>query len=107
MEPMRPPNVTRCKSCGAEIFFAQSKGKYIPLDVEPVPCLDANEDLPKTETLFTMGGISFPAVTGDAIPDYCDTWFYGYRSHFATCPNAKQHKKPRPEIQAEGQEKLF
>lgn len=101
------PDIKTCKSCGARIFFAYSGGKYKPLDAEAVPCIDATEELSKTETLFTMGGVPFPAVTGDAIPDYVDNFFYGYRSHFATCPAAREHKKKRQEIQTEGQQSLW
>lgn len=90
---LKPPNITRCKSCGAEIFFAQSGKKYIPLNAEPVAYIDASDELPKTETLFTMGGTPFPAVTGDDISDYVDSWRYGYRTHFATCPAAREHRK--------------
>lgn len=92
---MRPPNIRKCKSCGAEIFFSQRGKKYIPLNVEPVPYIDPTDELPRTETLFTMGGTPFPAVTGDDIPDYVEDWRYGYRTHFATCPAARGHRKRR------------
>ena len=105
---LKPPNITNCRSCGAEIFFAKSGGKYKPLDDEPVAYIDPTEDLPKTETLFTMGGVPFPAVTGDDIPDYVDRWYYGYRNHFVTCPAAKQHRKPRQApIEAEEQRSIW
>lgn len=92
---LKPPNITKCKSCGAEIFFAMRGKKYIPLNTEPVPYIDPTEELAKTETLFTMGGTPFPAVTGNDIPDYIDAWRCGYRTHFATCPAAREHRKRR------------
>ena len=104
---MRPPNITRCRSCGAEIFFGQSGRKYIPLDVTPVPYIDPTDELPRTETLFTMGGTPFPAVTGDDIPDYVDTWYTGYRSHFATCPAAREHRKKKQPGQTAGQRSMW
>ena len=102
-----PLTIKNCKSCGARIFFAYSGGKYKPLDADPVPCIDATEELPRTETLFTKGGVPFPAVTGDAIPDYVDNFFFGYRSHFATCPAAREHRKKRQTVEAEGQQSLW
>ena len=102
------PTVTNCRSCGAKIFFAYSGGKSKPLDVEPVPCIDATDELPRTETLFTQGGVSFPAVTGDDIPDYVEDFFFGYRSHFATCPAAREfRKKKQQNIETAGQASLF
>ena len=105
---LRPPKVTKCKSCGAEIFFGQQGTKYIPLDAEPVAYIDPTDELPKTETLFTMGGTPFPAVTGDDIPDYVDTFRWAYRNHFVTCPAAREHRKPKAKrIESDGQETLF
>lgn len=103
---LKPPNITKCKSCGAEIFFSRHAGKYIPLDVQPVPYIDATEELPRSETLFTMGGTPFPAVTGDDIPDYVDNWRYAYRNHFVTCPAARDHRR-RQGGQTRGQRSMW
>jgi len=55
-----------CRSCGASIFwFRTSKDKAMPVDAETVGADDATLDLSK------------------------------HRSHFATCPNAAKHRKPR------------
>jgi hypothetical protein len=67
-----------CKSCGAEIIWATTgKGNAIPLDAKPehrfviVPLMGHPENL-RAEYIKT------------------------YISHFATCPQAEQHrKKPR------------
>lgn len=104
---LKPPNITKCKSCGAEIFFGQSGKKFIPLNTEPVPYIDPAEGMTKTETLFTMGGTPFPAVTGDDIPDYVEDWRYGYRSHFATCPAAREHRKPQRAATDDRQQSLW
>lgn len=101
------PKITNCKSCGARIFFAYSGGKYKPLDAEPVPCIDANDQIRATETLFTKGGVPFPAVTGDDIPDLADEFFYGYRSHFATCPEAREFRRKKRLESMAGQTSMF
>jgi len=55
--------MANCKSCGAEIEWLKTKnGKSMPVDAEPI----------MIET------------TGAPIQ--------GYKSHFATCPNANQHR---------------
>ena len=61
-----------CKSCGAQIrWVTMTSGKKMPLDMPPqmVVC-----------------------VTGD-----CGFITDGYTSHFATCPQADQHRKPKEE----------
>lgn len=67
-----------CKSCGAPILWRVTEGgKSIPLDVEPSD--DGNL------VLFGTGAHPLPKLwTGDR-----------YKSHFATCPNADQHRKAR------------
>jgi hypothetical protein len=72
-------NVTaRCSSCGAAIVWAfMSSGKRMPLDAKP-------------QKLITL--IPNPAVLADApVGHVVDC----YTSHFVTCPNAAQHRKPR------------
>ncbi len=55
----------QCRSCGAEIEWLRTKeGKNTPVDAKPVFIETRN---------------------GDPIE--------GYRSHFATCPNADQHRR--------------
>lgn len=66
--------MSNCRSCHAEIIWAKTEsGKAMPLDAKPekrfilFPGPDGNED---------------EAVAVDT-----------YVSHFATCPNANQHRK--------------
>jgi hypothetical protein len=66
-----------CRSCGAPIFYATTPdGRKMPLDAQPQkrfvtrPSRDVRDeiDCKLVET---------------------------YTTHFATCPNAAQHRKPR------------
>jgi len=87
-----------CKSCGAEIIWALSSvsGKRMPLDVA----------VPRTSRpsgLFALLEGPFSPIAVSA------GWFYAgtkplldtmptlRQSHFASCPNADQHRKPRTE----------
>lgn len=59
----------KCKSCGAEIEWIKTdKGKNAPIDAKPIKVWSQ-----------TRGG----------------AWMLidGHVSHFATCPNANQHRK--------------
>jgi len=68
-----------CKSCRAPIKWIQmaKSGKKNPLDVQPTP--DGN---------VAIGGDGLGYIVNDMNrkPPL-------YKSHFATCPNAQQHKK--------------
>jgi len=60
-----------CKSCQAEIEWAlTTNGKKVPLDPEPITVAVTQDD----------GSVM--VVTGR-------------QAHFATCPNASKHRKPR------------
>jgi hypothetical protein len=68
---------SRCRSCNAPIEWAHTaKGHRIPLDVVagPAPNLIVDEH-----------GVAHYAATGGT-----------HTSHFATCPDATQHRQPRP-----------
>jgi hypothetical protein len=69
-----------CKSCGAEIIWAVTEnGKRMPLDAQPInrpSCFVLNDREDPPVAVVAKG----PSV---------------YVSHFATCPNADQHRKPR------------
>lgn len=69
-----------CKSCGAKIFWRVTKnGKPIPLDAEPSGIGNLIEDghAARHPELFDLPLGDRPL----------------YTSHFATCPNAKEHRK--------------
>lgn len=62
----------KCKSCGAEIHFLETKtGSLMPVDAKPARVL---------------------------VEQQGETWYGvedGYTSHFATCPNAAKHRRPK------------
>ena len=62
------PVYSKCRSCGAEIFFkVTKKGKAVPLDK-------------KAEMRYIIQGNEAVLVST-------------YVTHFVTCPNAAQHRK--------------
>jgi len=64
--------MAQCKSCGAEIVWGQTdKGKAIPLDAAP------------EQRFICVAYPSFDVLR--LVPTY--------QTHFATCPNAKEHRK--------------
>lgn len=75
--------MSTCKSCGASIVWALSTGgKRIPIDVEP--SRDGNvrltfDDGASTERIARV-------VQKGSLPDL-------HTSHFATCPQAAQHRR--------------
>ena len=71
---------TTCKSCGKRIFWARTeKNTMMPVDAEPAD--DGN--------VMLHEGIAFIVRSGDLFAD----GELKYKSHFATCPNAKQHRR--------------
>ena len=66
----------RCKSCGGPIEWAVTiKGRRMPLD--PSPVLGGN---------VLLDGNRATVVAPDESR-------LGYVSHFATCPNAREHRR--------------
>lgn len=62
------PFETRCRSCEALIvWFKTASGKRMPVDAETTQPIDAEHQLDLSR----------------------------HRSHFATCPNSAQHRRPR------------
>lgn len=70
----------KCRSCGAAIIWAKTEaGKSAPFDAEPAP--DGNVILERTGTAFV-------------VPEEERSKFSNlHKNHFATCPNAKTHRK--------------
>jgi hypothetical protein len=80
--------VTPCRSCKAPIIWAKTNsGKNIPLDAEP--CTDGN--------ICIKDGLA--VVVSDKQGGVWPLPFY--KSHFATCPNAKQHRRPKESTDAQ------
>lgn len=78
--------MANCRSCGAAIVFVESKaGKHIPCDPEVVTA----DECDVGDKLVTEYG-EVIRVTGNRDDDF---GLYGRISHFATCPNASEHRR--------------
>ncbi len=80
-------NVTACRSCGAEIFWAITKtSKRMPIDA--VPTRDGNVEI-------LRNGDATPWAIVHAEPaGMFDAWAErAHTSHFATCPEADSWRK--------------
>jgi hypothetical protein len=73
-----------CKSCGAPLVWIKTvAGKTMPCDAEMV-----------TYTEAESGGISIVTPDGSVVKgNIGEGNKKGYISHFATCPNAAQHRR--------------
>ncbi len=80
-----------CRTCGAPMEWAiTARGKPIPLDPEPVE----NGNIEKTgEFALTRFGDEAPVVryVDDEQPDLFEQ--DRFVTHFATCPDAREHRK--------------
>lgn len=66
----------RCRSCNAPIIWAATRGgRRIPLDAKP--------------TKRAVFAVDDPSASRTV--DVVDA----YTTHFETCPNASQHRRPR------------
>lgn len=76
--------MSNCRSCNAEIVWAinESTGKPSPFDAAPDP--------------KGRWAVHEDPEGGDHLVAYHDPDArVRYVSHFATCPNAQQHRRPR------------
>lgn len=73
--------IAACNSCGAQILWVvTANGKQMPVDAEPV--------VKTPHGLMTLSPVEGrTAHRADAVRGHL------YRSHFATCPNAKEHRR--------------
>lgn len=67
--------VSKCRSCGAEVFWARNRttGRTAPIDIEETP--DGNI------VVFEDGTYAVVVNSGNRI------------NHFVTCPNREEHRK--------------
>lgn len=82
-----------CSSCRAPIRWAvhETTGRRMPLDPSPV----ADGNVVVVEWRETSGVFALPVIgVGAKALDRAVTR-YRYTSHFATCPNAKRHRRDR------------
>lgn len=72
-----------CSSCGARIFWAHTiAGKAMPIDADPVDTGNVLID-PDGKAIVLGKPQHTPNLLGEN----------RYTSHFATCPDANQHRK--------------
>lgn len=75
-----------CRSCRAPILWVGTeRGKAMPLDAEPYQ----GDDPRGLFVIRTAGG----KVIGVAVPPDAFPGEPLYRSHFATCPDAAEHRR--------------
>lgn len=79
----------RCRSCGAAIGWTMTeRGKRMPVDIDPRPAVQGFRVLegPEYGDGQTPVAQFVPqAAGGERL----------YQSHFATCPQGAQHRRPR------------
>lgn len=88
--------MSKCKSCGAEIIWIKTAGgKRMPCDAKPIsyrpltPFPDV-EELCGNGPVMTLVRLDGRIARGTFDPA---SDRIGYTSHFATCPNASQHRR--------------
>lgn len=82
--------MNKCKSCGAPIIWIKTfSGKAMPVDAGGI---DFFADPEGKELFVTDGGA---VVHGVRAEEGAEHTHRGYISHFATCPNADQHRRRR------------
>lgn len=83
----------RCETCHDPIIWTTTtKGKAMPVDADPHPA--GNLELALEPWGLDMATIVVAKVVPGA-PDTDDDRRDLHRSHFATCPDANHHRRPR------------
>jgi hypothetical protein len=86
------PKAGKCSSCHKPVLWiTTAAGKAMPLDPTPerrVVLVPDPIEMVDNETHTVSGGGPDGHKVGVVMPTYV--------SHFATCPNAAQHRKPTP-----------
>lgn len=78
--------MAKCSSCGAEIIWIKTKaGRTMPVNPEKIWFTEGGQ-----ETFITKEG---RVVRGERSALRAHPAQTGYISHFATCPDASQHRK--------------
>ena len=76
-------NSAWCQSCGSPIYWLKLKsGKSMPVD----------QPLITVENPALVGKLTLVTPDGEVVSK-APLGLRGYRSHFASCPNAKDHRK--------------
>lgn len=81
--------MAECRSCGASIRWVETlKGKRIPINREPDRVRGNLRKVQPDETLPARAQVLPEAEAAEARDRGEDLWL----AHFATCPNADQHR---------------
>lgn len=81
----------KCSSCGAAIIWAvMPSGKRMPLDAEPDQGKGCIRVIPLGD-----GSVRGEILKDVELQDAATALVPLFVSHFATCPNAKAHRKPK------------
>lgn len=87
----------RCPGCGRAVFTAGPEGRRVVLDGERVAFLWPEEGLRATEILYAADGRAVEVVTGEAIPERCEDFLWGYRAHTSVCSRLWAARHPKGE----------
>lgn len=92
--------IAHCSSCHAEIIWALTKRRAkMPLDAEPVDPVEYSGAPTNVFALISRAGADPLALHLREISDGAELFLSrdlaGRVSHFATCPHAQQHRRPR------------
>jgi len=94
--PLEWDGETRCTTCGRPMIWCQARRSHKSLPVDPEPRADGNlfavigrgyKGAPLIDTTNQLPDPDLFTDTADVIPRYV--------SHFATCPQADQHRRAR------------
>lgn len=94
------PRASSCRSCGASIVWAWTRGRArIPLDAVAVEPAGYSGSVGALFAVADRGAGELIALGVRKIEQGIDLWRSGdlavRQSHFATCPNAEAHRRPR------------
>ena len=82
--------ISTCRSCGARIIWVRmTSGKAMPCDAQKISFNPVHPVTKEAQTYITEDG---KVCRGEYDPNGEKN---GYISHFATCPAADQHRRPR------------
>ena len=91
-----PPRLSKCSSCGAAIYWVITapRGSLMPIDAKPVDSGNVLVWAVSRPTVIGSRNIEVGNLIAKVSSDSSGSaGQHRYTSHFATCPNAKEHRK--------------
>ena len=90
---MKMSSFSTCKSCGAPIMWLKTdKGKWMPVDIKTEQFYP---DPVGAKTYIMNDGHTMRGTPAPKDKEVLPCVASGNVSHFATCPNASQHRRRR------------